>query len=435
MSYMFYNCLSLKSVDISNLDLSEVIDMNNMFDGCKSIKFINFSSINSQKLSNLDSIFYNCNSLQSIDLTNLITSSMSCLDSMFNECNSLSSINLSSFDTSTVSSMAKMFYGCESLISINLSNFNTRNVYNMSQMFYGCDNLNFLDISNFDLSYSLSYDNIFSNINNIKFINIYNVTNDKFISYIFDDLENDIFVCEKNDFIQNTKAYNCCDYNFTDDYCPEFDIPIEIDMTYITYETYKPYTTNLPNETISPEDSNGGSNSGIYTKNNSSSSIPIGVIIGVILGAIAIIGIIIVIIYCYRKKCRKPSEATNYTVSNTEIELDKYIKSQNIIQDNQEIYKFEPDSNNSNPKKLIIFETTSQMKVIIKIDPEKRMTDLIKFYFKIINKPELFNDNTILFLMNSNLIQHKDERLIKSIIPMQYDDCKIIVVDNEDKIH
>lgn len=284
---------------------------------------------------------------------------MSFLDSMFSECNSLSSINLSSFDTSTVSSMAKMFYGCESLISINLSNFNTRNVYNMSQMFYGCDNLNFLDISNFDLSNSLSYDYIFSNINNIKFINIYNVTNDKFISYIFDDLENDIFVCEQNDFIQNSKAYNCCDYNFTDDYCPEFNIPIEIDT----------------------------GNSGIYTKNNSSSSISIGVIIGIILGAIAIIGIIIVIIYCYRKKCRKPSEATNSSVSNTEIELDKYIKSQNIIQDNQEIYKFKPDSNNSNPKKLIIFETTSQMKVIIKIDPEKRMTDLIKFYFKIINKP------------------------------------------------
>ena len=50
----------------------------------------------------MDELFYNCISLQSLDLSNFITSNVTNMNKMFYNCNSLIKLNLSNFITSQV---------------------------------------------------------------------------------------------------------------------------------------------------------------------------------------------------------------------------------------------------------------------------------------------------------------------------------------------
>ena len=86
-------------------------------------------------------MFYNCQSLTSLDVSNWDTSNVTDMTSMFYECNSLTSLDLSNFDTSNVTSMNGMFWYCYSLTSLDVSNWDTSNVTNMHNMFSNCNNL------------------------------------------------------------------------------------------------------------------------------------------------------------------------------------------------------------------------------------------------------------------------------------------------------
>ena len=103
-------------------------------------------------------------------------------------------------------------------------------------------------------------------------------------------------------------------------------------------------------------------------------------------------------------------------------------------------YEYEPKIKNYNHKLKIVFETTNQDKVRILIDPNKTITELIKFYFQIIKRPELFGDEDIIFLCDGLLIFHDSKDLVKNhIIKYQKfnfvkDEIIILVDDIEDKI-
>ena len=88
----------------------------------------------------------------SIDVSNLNTSQVTNMERMFNLNENLISLDLGLFNTSQVSNMNSMFSNCTSLKSLNLSNFNTANVTDMDYMFGGCSALTSLDLSSFDTS-------------------------------------------------------------------------------------------------------------------------------------------------------------------------------------------------------------------------------------------------------------------------------------------
>ena len=98
--------------------------------------------------------------LTTVDLSNLDTSNVTSLHGMFENCESLTSVNLSGFDTSKVTDMSDMFYNCTKLASLDLSNFNTSNVINMFAMFCYCSSLTSINISSF----------ITSKVTNMKFL-------------------------------------------------------------------------------------------------------------------------------------------------------------------------------------------------------------------------------------------------------------------------
>jgi surface protein len=126
MSFMFYYCGSLTSLDLSHFDTSNVTDMTYMFGGC--------------------------NSLTSLDVTHFNTSNVTNMTYMFMACDSLTSLDVTHFNTSNVTTMQGMFHHCIGLTSLDLSNFNTSNVTNMGGMFSSCPNLRILDLSNWDIS-------------------------------------------------------------------------------------------------------------------------------------------------------------------------------------------------------------------------------------------------------------------------------------------
>ena len=92
-------------------------------------------------------MFHNCTSLSSLDLSNFNTQNVTNMQSMFSFCISLSSLDLSNFNTQNVTNMESMFRYCTSLSSLDLSNFNTTNVINMESMFTHCNSLIYKIIS------------------------------------------------------------------------------------------------------------------------------------------------------------------------------------------------------------------------------------------------------------------------------------------------
>ena len=155
----FYDCKSLRSIDLSGLDTSSVIDMSFMFYGCSKLSSLDLSSFDTSKVTSMGSMFYGCSKLASLDLSSLDTSSVTDMSSMFRGCSKLVELNLSSLDTSKVKEgsrseggMSSMFSGCSSLVSLDLSSFDTSNVTGMGGMFSGCSKLATLDLSSFNTS-------------------------------------------------------------------------------------------------------------------------------------------------------------------------------------------------------------------------------------------------------------------------------------------
>ena len=415
---MFSGCNSLELINLKNFGTSFIIDMNSMFSGCSSLKYIDLSYFDTSSVSNMHSLFYGCSSLTSIDLTNFYTLHVIDMSNMFYGCSSLKKIILKIFNTYYVTDMSYMFFGCSSLESIDLSNFDTFNVYSMKQMFYGCDSLTFLNIKNFNMINCYSYDNMFSNANNIRYIYLYNFTNDKIISKIFNEAENLLYVCQKEKIITNPKVYNCCYYN----------------SFFIFCEINEPDTSKIPHYSDSIETSDSSTEINIVddqSNKSSSNKISIGAIIGIIGEAIILISIVTIII-CY---CKKKKNETNFLLIPPPTPLPTHfpggVSELNIFSITNQ---GEPQVQNEESKVTIQLITTSQERIIIKFDPEKTVADLIKFYFHKINRPELFGDMNIRFLLNAEILKYDSKELIKNKINKKNEVNTIVVDDLEDKI-
>ena len=148
-NYMFFDCVSLTNLDLSNFNTKNISNMRCMFSGCISLTNLNLSNFNTNNVINMRCMFRGCSSLTYLDLTCFNTNNVTDMGYMFSECSSLINLHLSNFNTEKVIDMGYMFFECSSLIKLVLSNFNTKNVKNMMCMFSGCYSLPNLDLSNF----------------------------------------------------------------------------------------------------------------------------------------------------------------------------------------------------------------------------------------------------------------------------------------------
>lgn len=185
MSAMFSTCESLETIHSTNpsaFDTSQVELMVNMFEQCYKLKTIDILPY--FRTSNVISffyMFYNCASLTSLDLTHFDTSKAKNMDYMFCGCTKLTTLNVRGWNTSNVEDMKNMFSKCESLTSIDFTSlddntkvWNTSNVIDMSDMFYMCKSLTSLDVSHFDTRNVKTFERIFCGCELITTLDISN---------------------------------------------------------------------------------------------------------------------------------------------------------------------------------------------------------------------------------------------------------------------
>ena len=142
MSYMFYRCDGLTSLDVSNFNTQKVEDMSEMFSVCSGLKSLNVSHFDTQNVKNMNSMFYSCKRLTSLDVSNFNTQNVTDMSYMFSWCAGLNSLNLSNFDTQNVEYMNNMFWSSSALKTIYVSDkFVTTKVSYGTDMFSYCTSL------------------------------------------------------------------------------------------------------------------------------------------------------------------------------------------------------------------------------------------------------------------------------------------------------
>jgi surface protein len=85
--------------------------MQSMFNGCLSLKSLNVSSFDTSEVNNMEAMFYNCIQLTSLDLSNFNTQSVTNMESMFSRCINLNYINFYNFNDESLIFMINIFLG------------------------------------------------------------------------------------------------------------------------------------------------------------------------------------------------------------------------------------------------------------------------------------------------------------------------------------
>ena len=162
MSYMFYSCSSLTSLDVTHFNTANVTDMHCMFEDCSSLTSLDVTHFNTAKVTDMESMFSSCSSLTSLDVSHFNTANVTNMSYMFSNCVALTSLDVTNFDTANVTDMTRMFMYCSSLTSLDVTNFNTANVTDMSYMFANCAALTSLYLTNFNTANVTDMERMFS---------------------------------------------------------------------------------------------------------------------------------------------------------------------------------------------------------------------------------------------------------------------------------
>ena len=166
MSYMFYRCSGLTSLDLSGFNTSNVTSMSGMFDYCSGLTSLDLSNFVTSNVTDMSYMFLQCSKLTSLDLSGWNASNVRNMNQMFQDCSCLTSLDLSGWNASNVRNMNQMFYYCIGLTSLDLSGWNTSNVTDMGSMFSGCSGLTSLDLSGWNTSNVTSMDSMFEGCSN-----------------------------------------------------------------------------------------------------------------------------------------------------------------------------------------------------------------------------------------------------------------------------
>lgn len=174
---MFYGYIG-RTLNVSDLDTSNVTNMGNMFSYSSNLTSLDLSSFNTSRVTSMQEMFRGCKNLTSIDVSNFDTSNVTDIGVMFSNCNNLTEIDLSSFNTKKAKSFNSFFENCYVLTNItfgeNFSAYTGTNI-TFSNMFNNCSSLVSLDTTNFKIKYQvIATGNMFANCSNLTNIDVSN---------------------------------------------------------------------------------------------------------------------------------------------------------------------------------------------------------------------------------------------------------------------
>ena len=238
MSYMFYNCFSLKSINLENFITGDIlyINISYLFYNCTRINSITFNSTyKSFGIEKIDYMFYNCSNLTQIKLNHLKTDNDLNMSYLFYNCKNLTSVKLLN-DYIKILDTREMFYNCIELTSLNFFPHQTSEEINMTKMFYNCNKLQNLNLKNGN-SYFIPNDmsSMFYNCSSLLSLNLnqfqtdkvqymsyllYNCTN--LIDFTISDYFNNSLITDMKGLFQNCESIEILD--LTTFYTPNVEI-------------------------------------------------------------------------------------------------------------------------------------------------------------------------------------------------------------------
>ena len=192
MRYMFYNCSKLTSLDVSGFDTSKATDMSYMFGACSNLTSLDVSRFDTANVTDMSWMFGKCSKLTSLDVSRFDTANVTTMAFMFDYCSNLTSLDVSGFDTSKVTNMRYMFYNCSKLTSLDVSGFDTSKATDMSYMFGACSKLTSLDVSGFDTSKVTNMAYMFYNCSKLTSLDVsgFDTSNVTTMSWMFGNCSN-----------------------------------------------------------------------------------------------------------------------------------------------------------------------------------------------------------------------------------------------------
>ena len=193
MGRMFYNCLSLTSLDVTHFNTANVTNMSYIFSGCSKLTSLDVTHFNTAKVKNMHNMFSSCSSLTSLDVTHFNTAKVEDMYGMFYSCSSLALLDVTHFNTENVTNMGYMFYNCSSLTSLDVAHFNTANVKVMSYMFSSCSSLTSLYLTNFNTEKVTNMEKMFSSCKALTTI----YASSKFVTTQVSNSSNMFYNCKK----------------------------------------------------------------------------------------------------------------------------------------------------------------------------------------------------------------------------------------------
>ncbi len=126
MSGLFLGCSAelINSIDFSTLNTSNVTNMSFMFSSIDESE-LEIHNLDTSNVTNMKGLFYDCSSLKKIDLSSFDTSEVTDMGQMFSNCTSLKTIYITDkWSTEKVKSSTYMFDNCKSLTGSNGTVFN-----------------------------------------------------------------------------------------------------------------------------------------------------------------------------------------------------------------------------------------------------------------------------------------------------------------------
>ena len=175
LSSVFAYCDSLEDVNLSTWNVENATEMSHMFDGCRNLKSIDLTTWNVQSLMYANGMFFDCVSLENVKLNNWNTQALKAADWMFCNCKKLQQLDLHSWDTRSLVDISSMFFGCRKLHKLNVSGWNTENLHEVANAFSECNELYSLDLSSWHPKILGSTEKIFKDCDLLK-----TTHNDKF---------------------------------------------------------------------------------------------------------------------------------------------------------------------------------------------------------------------------------------------------------------
>lgn len=173
VSGMYNNCQKIETIDVADWDLSETESLNSLFNQCNSVKNLDVSNWKVSNVKDFSYCFTGCSSLTELNVSSWNTSGAETMQAMFAGCYSLTSLDVSRFVTAGVTSLQLMFNGCSALTSLDVSGFNTSSVTNFDWMFDGCSSLTELDVTGFDIQSASGLERMFAGCSSLTSIDLH----------------------------------------------------------------------------------------------------------------------------------------------------------------------------------------------------------------------------------------------------------------------